>query len=175
MPTAAPKSKRPRGLADEIGKVHDFEQVEHEAYLDLIRTHDILAAGHAEKFARHGLSSPLFNILSILRGHERREGPGHEGVPVYTVGREMLTREPDISRLADRLEKLGLVSRHRCSEDRRVVRLRLTDEGRRVQEEAARESMDLIRRQFEHLGQTKSRQLSRLLCELRNPPAADVD
>ncbi|WP_179403628.1 MarR family winged helix-turn-helix transcriptional regulator [Burkholderia guangdongensis] len=40
-----------------------------------------------------------------------------------------------VTRLLDRVEKRGLLSRVRCVDDRRVVRLALTDEGRAIAEQ----------------------------------------
>jgi DNA-binding MarR family transcriptional regulator len=41
----------------------------------------------------------------------------------------MITRDPDVTRLLDRLEKRGLASRTREQKDRRVITARITDEG----------------------------------------------
>jgi DNA-binding MarR family transcriptional regulator len=41
----------------------------------------------------------------------------------------MITRDPDITRLLDRLERRNLLTRNRAKEDRRFVSIRITEEG----------------------------------------------
>ena len=162
----------PGGISAEIGKRTPFELPEHEAYLNLLRTHEFLTAQHDDLFRAHGVSSPLYNVLRILRGHENRtEGDtaGCRGVPVYTVAREMVARGPDITRLADRLEKLGHVERHRCPHDRRVVRLKLTKSGRKLADDLRKPTLDLVRRHFAPLSERETKMLTRLLHKLRTP------
>ena len=158
------------GLAREIGKREPFESPAHEAYLNLIRTADLLSKEHAALFAEHGLSSPLYNILRILSGHESDGEAGRHGVPATQVAREMITREPDITRLADRLQKLGLVERHRCDSDRRVVRLRLTAQGRKKVRALDRPALDLVESQFCHLAAAEVEALNRLLFKVTARP-----
>ena len=77
----------------------------------------------AEWLKPHGLSPTQYNALRILRG------AGVDGLPCTEVGARMISRDPDITRLVDRLEKRGLVTRGRGTEDRRVVRARITTAG----------------------------------------------
>ena len=159
-----------RGISAEIGKLEPFEVPEHEAYLNLLRTHEFLTSQHDDLFRARGISSPLYNVLRILRGHESRaEGDtaGCRGVPVYTVAREMVARGPDITRLADRLEKLGHVGRHRCPHDRRVVRLKLTDAGRTLADDLKEPTLDLVRRHFAPLSEREVKAITKLLHKLR--------
>ena len=68
------------------------------------------------------LSSNQYNVLRILRG-------APEGLPCGEIGSRMITRDPDITRLLDRLEKRGLISRCRETKDRRMVLTRISAEG----------------------------------------------
>ena len=178
---SAPSSNRPaaRGLADEIGKRHPFESAAHEAYLNLLKTHDLLAGRHEDLFRRHGISSPLYNVLRILRGREQlgvEQGlrPADcPGVPVYTVARDMVARGPDITRLADRLEKLGHVERRRCPHDRRVVRLKLTASGRKLADHLKGPTMALVDEHFAPLSERDIKTLSRLLHKVRQQAEDD--
>ena len=70
----------------------------------------------------HGLTAAQYNVLRILRG-----AGGH--LPIMTIRDRMMSPEPSITRLVDRLEAKGLVERHRQTEDRRCVECRLTREG----------------------------------------------
>lgn len=95
-----------------------------DAYLEFMRTQEVLRNATEALLRDHGLSLPQFNALRILRG-----GPD-EGLPCAEIGNRLINRLPDVTRLVDRLEKAGYVSRARSTEDRRVVRVVLTDAGR---------------------------------------------
>lgn len=123
-----------KGVAGDLGKRIPFEQVEEELYVNLLRAFEHASGVVGGVIKTFGLSEPQYNVLRILRGHEqlheadpRPEGPG---VACGKIGAQMVSREPDVSRLIDRLEKAGLVERERCEHDRRVVRAVLTDAGR---------------------------------------------
>ena len=113
-------------LAKEINKSSPFASVEQEAHLNLLRTADALMRGFEALFKPHNLSGTQYNVLRILRGH------GPEGCPCKVVGEELITRDPDITRLLDRLETRGLITRERSAEDRRVVTARITPAGQHL-------------------------------------------
>ena len=69
------------------------------------------------------LSLSQYNVLRILRG------AGPEGATCGEVVERLIQRDPDVTRLLDRLEKRGLIDRGRDPEDRRVVRTRITQSG----------------------------------------------
>src|SRR5215467_1959891 len=87
---------------------------EEEAFLDLLRTTDLLSRGPAQVIKAEDLSATQYNVLRILRG-------APEGLACGEIGNRMITRDPDITRLLDRLEKRGLISRARDTKDRRMV------------------------------------------------------
>ena len=94
-----------------------------ETYVSVIRARDRLLHGAEILVKKVGLSEPQFNVLRILRG-------AGDPLPTSELGRRMITRVPDITRLVDRLEILGLVRRHRAPEgDRRRVLVEITAEG----------------------------------------------
>src|SRR5947209_2864492 len=88
------------------------------------------------------LSPTQYNVLRILRG------AGPEGLACGRIAERMITRDPDMTRLLDRMKKRGLIERHRCPKDRRVVRGRLTAAGARLLEKLDGPVLDLVRRQF---------------------------
>ena len=118
----APKTTQP-GLAGEIGKRQPFRSRTQEAHLNIIRTADRLHDEAQQLLRDHGLSRPLYNALRIT------VAAGRDGIPVRAIADDMIVREPDISRLVDRLEQAGLVERRRSTKDRRVVRVRATRTG----------------------------------------------
>jgi DNA-binding MarR family transcriptional regulator len=112
-----------RDLQSEIKQKKPFQVREEEVFLNLIRTADLLARKGAELFKAADLSPNQYNVLRILRG------AGAEGLACGEVGDRMVTRDPDITRLLDRLEKRDLVRRAREKGDRRVVTARITAAG----------------------------------------------
>jgi len=72
--------------------------------------------------SRYGLTMPQFNILRILRG------AGKE-ITVNTVKDRMIEKSPNTTRLMDKLIDKELISRTRCSDDRRVVFVKITQKG----------------------------------------------
>src|ERR1700692_4648988 len=90
--------------------------------LDMMRTMEALSHRFAQVLKTEDLSSNQYNVLRILRG-------APEGLPCGEIGNRMITRDPDITRLLDRLEKRGLISRSRETKDRRMVMTRIAAEG----------------------------------------------
>lgn len=97
--------------------------LEAEALLNIHRTAGLLDAGLAEVLKPFELSPAQYNALRILRG------AGKPGLPCGEIGCRMVTRDPDITRLLDRLEKRGLIGRSREGKDRRVITVRITASG----------------------------------------------
>ena len=141
---------------------HDqsLEKLTQEVYLSLFRTHEALLFEFKLLLKEHGLSDPQYNVLRILRGNAKP-------LQVYRVADRMLTREPDITRLFDRLVRAELVERTRCEADRRVVWVSLTTKGKELADELDRPVMTLHRKQLGRLGVRKLRLLSELLEEAR--------
>ncbi len=103
------------------------------------------------------LSHTQYNVLRILRG------AGPQGLACRELAERMLTRDPDITRLLDRLEARGLVRRERERRDRRVVKTRITDEGLRILKGLDAPVAELHRRQLQRLPARRLRLLVRLL------------
>jgi len=103
------------------------------------------------------LSPTQYNVLRILRA------AGGEGLPCGQISRRMLTREPDITRLLDRLEARQLIHRRRDARDRRIVLGHITEEGIELLKWLDRPISDLHRRQLGGLGRRRLKQLAGLL------------
>jgi|HubBroStandDraft_6_1064221.scaffolds.fasta_scaffold12663_4 DNA-binding MarR family transcriptional regulator len=138
--------------------------LEEEAYTALLRTADQLQTRFACWLRPHNLSPTQYNALRILRG------AGPEGLPCSQIGERMLTHDPDITRLVDRLAKRGWVARSRDSRDRRVVRARITKQGLALLAELDRPLRDFVR---ELLAPACAEHLRSLLktCEALTAPA----
>ena len=134
---------------------------EEAAFLDLLRTVDLLSRPLAQVLKTEDLSSTQYNVLRILRG-------APEGLTCGEIGSRMITRDPDITRLLDRLEKRGLVVRHRDANDRRSVLTWITPDGLELLARLDDPIQDAHRRQLGHLGREKLRALGELLRDCRS-------
>src|SRR5712671_7784473 len=131
--------------------------LENHIFVALLQAADTLAQEAEQLVKTAGLTGAQYNVLRILRG------AGPEGLACREVGCRMISRDPDITRLMDRMESRGLIARARGEEDRRVVKTRLTAEGLRILGELDAPVQELHRRQLHHLPAKELRQLSRLL------------
>jgi DNA-binding MarR family transcriptional regulator len=134
---------------------------EEAVFVELMRTADLLARGPVQILKQHQLSSNQYNILRILRG-------APEGLLCGEIGDRMISRDPDITRLLDRLEKRGLIGRCREDPDRRKILVRITPAGLALLARLDPPVCDMHRRQLGHLSPTQLRQLSRLLHRARH-------
>jgi DNA-binding MarR family transcriptional regulator len=130
------------------------------AFLDLARTTDMLSRGLVQILKSEDLSPTQYNVLRILRGTP-------EGLPCGEIAARMITRDPDVTRLLDRLEKRGLVSRCRETEDRRMVMARITPDGLALLASLDAPIVEAHRRQLGHLGKARLRALTELLVAAR--------
>jgi DNA-binding MarR family transcriptional regulator len=151
-------------LADEIKQKTPFAGPEVEAYLNLRRTTDLLHHQMTELLKPFGISPTGYNMLRILRG------AGAAGLPCSEVAARLVSHDPDVTRLADRLADANLLSRDRKPGDRRVVVLRITPVGLELLATLDAKTVALARRQLSHLGGTGLESLIRLLEQARHPP-----
>ncbi len=135
--------------------------LEDEAFVSVLRTADSLIHDMDQLLKPAELSLTHYNVLRILRG------AGPPGLACREISERMLTRDPDITRLLDRLEARGLVTRERERADRRVVKTRIASEGRRILKGLDEPVAERHRRQFKHLEKRQLRQLVRLLGQVR--------
>jgi DNA-binding MarR family transcriptional regulator len=75
----------------------------------------------------------------------------------------MLTRMPDMTRLLDRMEEAGLVTRERGDRDRRLVRTHITPRGLEILAELEEPVMAEHRRSLGHMTEDQLRMLVALL------------
>jgi DNA-binding MarR family transcriptional regulator len=137
------KRQRPVGLEEVV-------------FLDLSRTTDALSRPLVQVLRPEELSLTQYNVLRILRGTP-------EGLPCGEIAARMITRDPDITRLLDRLEKRELISRCRETADRRMVMARITPDGLALLSRLDAPVQEAHRRQLGHLGKERLRALGELL------------
>jgi DNA-binding MarR family transcriptional regulator len=130
-------------ILSELQQTKPFRHVEEELFLNVQRTADALMQELLDVLRPFGLSATQYNVLRILRG------AGDAGVTCKDIAARMVTRDPDITRLLDRLERRHLLTRTRAKEDRRFVAIRITDEGlallRQLDEPIGQKQVDLMR------------------------------
>lgn len=133
---------------------------EEAAFLDLLRTCDSLSRGPAQVLKREDLSPTQYNVLRILRG-------ARESLACGEIANRMITRDPDVTRLLDRLERRDLISRSREAGDRRMVLTRITPEGLKLLARLDEPIQEMHRKQLGHLGKAQIRALTGLLAAMR--------
>jgi DNA-binding MarR family transcriptional regulator len=138
------------------GKKRQISSPEEVAFLELCRTTDLLSRRLAALLKTEDLSANQYNVLRILRGSP-------DGLPCGEIGNRMITRDPDITRLLDRLEKRELISRCRETKDRRMVMARITPQGMELLARMDQPVQEAHRTQLGHLGRTRLRALTDLL------------
>ncbi len=147
-------------LADEIKMTRPFALPEEEASLSIIRTADLIQQCTLAVLKPFEISGPQYNVLRILRG-------AREDLSCSQIAERMVSRDPDMTRLLDRMEARGLISRARGKQDRRVVKARITAEGMSVLKQLDPLISEHHRRQFLGFGERKLNQLLDLMDQVR--------
>jgi MarR family transcriptional regulator, organic hydroperoxide resistance regulator len=135
---------------------------EDRLFVSILRTADGLAQGAEAAIKSGGLTGAQYNVLRILRGAQA------DGLPCRVISERMISHDPDMTRLLDRMEKRGLISRERQKNDRRVVKARITSGGLELLRTLDQPVHDLHKRQFRHMSAARLRLLAELLEEVQN-------
>jgi DNA-binding MarR family transcriptional regulator len=149
-----------RSMPQKGSKTRYPPSLEEAVFLDLLRTSDVLSRRLAHVLKSEDLSSNQYNVLRILRG-------APEGLACGEIGSRMISRDPDITRLLDRLEKRGLISRCRETKDRRTVLTRISPEGLKLLARLDEPVQQAHREQLGHLGRERLKALTELLRDSR--------
>jgi DNA-binding MarR family transcriptional regulator len=155
MGEASTKSERAR-------KHPRFDSPHQEAYLALWRTYDRLRAFEDELFARFELTAQQYNLLRLLQTAQKPTA-------TLTLAERLISRAPDITRMLDKLEAAGLLTRARSLKDRRAVLVEITGAGSGLLDRIARPLRECHERQLGHMSKADLRQLTDLLQAARSP------
>lgn len=147
-------------LQHELKKKRPFDSPDQEAILNILRTSDQFQNRFGRLFREFDLTHSQYNVLRILRG----EG---KPMPCLEIGDRMIQVVPAMTGLLDRLEKQGLVLRERCTQDRRVVYVTLTDSAKDLLKRMDGPVSKLHHQLIGHLTQSELKELSRLLEKAR--------
>lgn len=149
-------------LRDELRQQRPFASLAQEAYLNVGRTEALLTEGLERVLREHGIGATQYNVLRILRG------AGEGGLCRNDIRDRLLTRMPDVTRLLDRMESAGLVTRARDTADRRLVTTQLTARGRALVDALDGPVAEEHERRLGPLGEAQLRELVRLLTLVRD-------
>ena len=134
--------------------------LEARLFVAFMQIADSLGAQAEQVIKAAGLTAAQYNVLRILRG------AGRTGLACREIGERMISRDPDITRLLDRMEKRDLITRQRQTDDRRVVKTRITGGGLELLKQLDHPIRELHKKQFAHMGNARVKELADLLEEI---------
>ena len=147
-------------IEEEI-KQRKFKNEHHKALINVLYTSGWMQQKQAALFKPFGLTLPQFNILRILRGQYPKPAT------INLLIERMLDKTSNASRIVDKLENKGLVSREQCPNDRRTVDVLITEKG-----------LDLLKQMdgledsrkigIGNLSEAEAEELNRLLDKIRD-------
>jgi len=140
---------------------HPLLPLEDRIFISLQKTADSLGLEAEQLLKPHGLTGTQYNVLRILRGAEP------DGLACSGIGERMISHDPDMTRLLDRMEKRGLITRARQTMDRRVVKTRITSAGLALLKSLDQPVRELHKRQFRHIPAARLKSLAALLEDVR--------
>ena len=150
-------------LQEELKQNKPFRTLRQEAQLNIVRTANQLSDAFEQMLKPHGITGTQYNVLRILRGAEP------DGLCRNEVSQRLLNRMPDATRLLDRMEDAGLVTRERSLEDRRLVTTRITKKGRQIVDDLDESTDAQHEKSLGHMTEQQLRTLVKLLTLARNP------
>lgn len=149
-------------IAREIRQTRPFPSLQEQVLVNLIRTCRAVEESWAQYLKRtEGISPSQYNILRILRG--ARPNP----MKVSDIAHRMINRDPDVTRLVDRMARQGLAVRERDAGDRRVVLVEITEAGLELLERLDGPVGHYTRAAMAGLNPRKLRELDAMLNEAR--------
>lgn len=114
--------------------------------------------------------SPIMGLRSsemwALYCIEKNTDSDSPGIKVSEISNFLNVTSPSVTQLVNSLEAQGLVERSVDTEDRRVVRVRLTEKGERILEKAASAFHTLFEGLVEYLGEENTNHLAELLSKV---------
>ena len=141
------------GLAREIKQTRSFTSLEGAAGLNILRTSELLYDRLNTELKKLDLTFTQYNVLRILRG------AGAEGVSCSQLAERMIVRDPDVTRLLDRIEKRGYVVRRRSEQDRRILMVTISPAGMKQLQAADRPVREVMESSLRKLGKEVLSQL----------------
>jgi DNA-binding MarR family transcriptional regulator len=135
--------------------------LEDRLFVAIVAAADALRLQAEQLLKSAGLTGAQYNVLRILRGAEP------QGLACRAIADRMISHDPDMTRLLDRMEKRGLITRERQTSDRRVVLTRVTSQGLAILKTLDQPVHELHNSQFRYMPAAHLKTLASLLEELR--------
>ncbi len=146
-------------LEDEIKQTR-FESGGQKAVINVIFTANWINSQFRNIFKTYDLTLQQYNVLRILRGkYPKSANPGE-------IKEVMLDKNPDLTRLCDRMCNLGLITRTVDKDNRRKMNIKITQKGLDTLEQAAPE-LDKLEKELVNISESEANVLSDLLDKLR--------
>jgi len=138
-----------------------FRNEYQKGIINLIYTYNWMNEKMKSVFDKEGITSQQYNILRILRG---------AGAPISTlqIRERMLDKMSDTSRIVDRLVLKGLAKKNTCKDDKRLVDVSISAEGKKILAtiDEYEKDMDAI---LGNLSDAEAKALNKLLDKIREP------
>jgi DNA-binding MarR family transcriptional regulator len=141
-------------------KPRSAPSLETEVFVALLRASHALEQGADRLLKAHQLTAAQYNVLRILRGALP------DGLPCRRIIERMISHDPDMTRLLDRMEKRGMITRERQTDDRRVIKTRITPHGLDILKSLDQPVREAHKRQFRHISAARLKLLGKLLRDL---------
>ncbi|TPV32533.1 MarR family transcriptional regulator [Paucihalobacter ruber] len=134
-----------------------FKNEKQKALINILYTANWINSFQNEFFKSFGISPQQYNILKILNG-------ANQPLKVQTIKDRMIERSPNATRLMDKLCAKNLIERIPCEDDRRVVHIEITANGKQLLESISSEFYETL---VEKLTATEAQQLNHILDKMR--------
>lgn len=152
----------PGRLQQELRQNKPFANIQAEAFLNVVRTADVLQHALRQELKPYGITETQYNALRILRG------AGQHGLACSEVAHRLISHDPDITRLLGRMEREGWVVRARDTKDRRTVLTQITTKGIKKLNELDGLIVESVDRLLTHVGKEDLQTLVGLLDKVRD-------
>jgi DNA-binding MarR family transcriptional regulator len=140
-------------MASRKSSKRECSSPESSAFVALLSAADRLSLQAEQLIKEYSLTLTQYNVLRILRGAEP------DGLPCMGIGERMISHDPDMTRLLDRMEKRELIRRERQTDDRRVIKTRVTAQGLDILKKLDAPVLGLHKSQFRNIGATRLKDL----------------
>jgi DNA-binding MarR family transcriptional regulator len=150
-----------RRIREELKQTRPFASLEEEVAVEVHRTAQVLMRWLVEELKPSSITPSQYNVLRILRGSSPQPLSATE------ICSRMVTYDPDLTRLLDRLETAGMVRKERDAKDRRVVNVHITKLGRDTVESAMEAARARLHEELGGIGKARLEQLADLLERVR--------
>ena len=130
--------------------------LEDQTFNALLKAAGALAQQAEQLVKANNLTATQYNVLRVLRAEP-------DGLACSAICERMISHDPDMTRLLDRMEKRSLIVRERQKNDRRVVKARITPEGLALLKNLDPPIRALHKSQFRHIPATQLRALNETL------------